>query len=146
MEAWVGPAIVAAVISGLVSLIVVQLNFRVAQRAERLRRDEKVRDFQIAPRAEIASDLVQMEETDRESLFQDVADATASDPGYVPVLPRLSPNTIFDVVVRDIPILTGQVIAPVVRYERLRQTLSQFIEDLRSPQYKELPSECRLLA
>jgi hypothetical protein len=56
VDAWVGPAIVAAVISGLVSLIVVQLNFRQGRRLEQARRDEKVRDFQIAIRAEIRSE------------------------------------------------------------------------------------------
>jgi hypothetical protein len=50
LEAWIGPAIVAAVISGLVSLTVVQLNFRQERKREGLRRAEKIRDFQIALR------------------------------------------------------------------------------------------------
>lgn len=57
MGSWIGPAIVAALISGLVSLIGLYLGGWIAIRHEKRRRREKVRDFQIALRAEIRSEL-----------------------------------------------------------------------------------------
>ena len=53
-EAWVGPAIVAAFISGLVSLFVVQLNFRQERKIERIRRAEKCVTFKLrfAPKSQ----------------------------------------------------------------------------------------------
>ena len=146
MEAWVGPAIVAAVISGLVSLIVVQLGFRAERRAERLRRDEKVRDFQIALRAEIASDLINMKETDRSRIMAEMTAAFAADPAYSPVAPRIASNLIFEAIVREIHILPEGVISPIVHYARLRQTLERFVDDLRSETYRALNAERRLLA
>jgi hypothetical protein len=145
VEAWVGPAIVAAFISGLVSLIVVQLNFRAERRSDRLRRDEKVRDFQIALRAEIASDLLNMKVLDRAQMLQDVAETMVSDPAYVPLIPRLASNLIFDAVLKEIYILPDGVISSVVHYERLRQSLGEFIDDMRSSAHYELSVERRML-
>ena len=141
-----GPAVIAAVISGLVSFLVVQLNFRQERRAAALQREEKVRDFQIALRAEIASDLSNMQRFDRAKLLQSVADAMVADPLYTPVIPRLSANTIFGAIIADLPLLPARVIAPVVDYERLRQSLGQLVEDLRANSHKELPADRRLLA
>lgn len=140
------PAIVAAVISGLVSLLVVQLNYRAERRAEKLRRIEKVRDFQIALRAEIASDLLNMQGSDRRQAMAELRTAFAADPSYSPVAPRLAANPIFSALVPEIHVLPEAVIAPVVHYARLRQTLERFAEDLRSETYRGLAAERRLLA
>lgn len=140
-----GLAIVAAVISGLVSLVVVQLDFRQERKAERLRREEKVRDFQIALGAEIASDLLNMKDVDRAHVLAEMSAAFAADPGYAPVAPRIARNLVFDAIVPEIHILPGRVITPVVHYARLRQTLEHFVEDLRSDTYKGLSTERRLL-
>ena len=105
MEAWVGPAIVAAIISGLVSLVLVQMNFSQQRKAERLRREEKVRDFQIALRAEIASDLLNLEVIDRGSYLAEIRQHYAGDPAYSVVVPFVATNPIFESVVREIHIL-----------------------------------------
>jgi len=145
MEAWVGPAIVAAFISGLVSLIVVQLNFRQSRHIERLRRDEKVRDFQIALQAEIASELLNLQVADRSEFLATVRDAYAANPGFSPVIPRMARNVVFETVVKEIHILPGAVIAPVVHYARLRQTLEQFVDDLRADSFRALTPDRQLL-
>ena len=145
MESWVGPAIVAAIISGLVSLILVQLNFRQSRRFEQLRRAEKVRDFQIALRAEIASDLLNMQVADRLEILETLKANFAADPGYFALVPRLATNLVFEAVVKEIQILPGDVISPVVQYARLRQTLEGFIEDIRSNDFRQMGVDRRLL-
>ena len=145
MESWAGPAIVAAVISGLVSLILVQLNFRQSRKVEQSRRTEKVRDFQIALRAEIASDLLNMQVADRPQILESLKTAFAADPGYVALVPRLATNLIFEVVVKEIHILPGDVISPVVHYARLRQTLEGFIDDIRGEYFGRMGVDRRLL-
>ena len=142
MESWAGPAIVAAVISGLVSLILVQLNFRQSWKVEQSRRTEKVRDFQIALRAEIASDLLNMQVADRPQILESLKTAFAADPGYVALVPRLATNLIFEVVVKEIHILPGDVISPVVHYARLRQG---FIDDIRGEYFGRMGVDRRLL-
>ena len=86
-----------------------------------------------------------MEVADRVQLLSEVAASLAADPGYLPLLPRLASNSIFEVVVKEIHLLPGNVISPVVHYERLRQTLEQFVEDSRSLTHRDLSAERRLL-
>ncbi len=145
IQAWVGPAIVAAFISGLVSLIVVQLNFRQERRIEQLRREEKVRDFQIALQAAITSDLLNLKVANRVEFLAHVTAAYKADPGYSPIVPRLASNFIFGTVLEEIHILPGEVIAPVVHYARLRQTLERFVDDIRADSFKQLKAERQLL-
>ncbi|MDP3899268.1 MAG: hypothetical protein Q8Q62_21545, partial [Mesorhizobium sp.] len=133
MEALIGPAIVAAFISGLVSLVVVQLNFRQGRRADQLRREEKIRDFQIALRAEIRSELANLERFDLDALLADVEARYASEGNYSVSVPRLAKHVIFDAVAKEIHILPESVIGPVVFYARQRQTVESFAEDMRSP-------------
>lgn len=145
MENWVGPAIVAAFISGLVSLIVVQLNFRQGRRIEQLRRNEKVRDFQIALRAEIESDILNMEVADRSEFLARITAAYSLDPTYSVIVPRLATNVIFDALVHEIHVLPEIVITPVVDYARLRQIIERFVDDLRTESFRNLSAERQLL-
>lgn len=144
METWVGPAIVAAVISGLVSLVVVQLNFRVARRTEQIKREEKVFDFQIALRAEIASDLLNIQVIDRSAYLADISRRYANGPDYSVFVPQMAENVIFAALLSELHILPGEVIDPVVHYERLRQTVEAFVLDLRAPTFASLSAERQL--
>jgi hypothetical protein len=144
MEAWVGPAIVAAVISGLISLVVVQLNFRQERKADRLRREEKIRDFQIALRAEIRSELANLERFDLSSLLADVKDRYAADTGYSVSVPRIAKHVIFDAIAKEIHILPESVIGPVVFYARQRQAVESLADDMRDPAFKALSRERQL--
>ncbi len=141
MEPWVGPAIVAAIVSGLVSAAGWFVNSWQARELEQRRRDEKVRDFQAALRAEIESDLENMKVIDRGRLLQQVDDSYKADPKYTPFVPRLASNVVFDAIVSEIHVLPGSTITPVIDYARLRQTLERFTEDLRSADFKHLPSQ-----
>lgn len=139
-----GPAIVAAVISGFVSLVVVQLNFRQERKAERLRRNEKVRDFQIALRAEVRSELTNLSRFDFEALLRDVERRYEAEEGYSVSVPRLARHMVFDAIVGELHILPETVIDPVVLYVRQRQVVESLVEDMRDPAFKSLSKERQL--
>jgi len=145
MEVWVGPAIVAALVSATVSAIGWIVTFRVTLRLEQLRRDEKVHDFQVALRAEIDSDALTLLVVDRAVFLEEISDRYRADLTYSVLVPQLSSNVVFEAIVKDIPILPASVIAPVIHYARLRQTIGQFVGDLRSPSFPTLAAERQLV-
>lgn len=144
MEGWVGPAIIAAVISGVVSLLVVQLNFRQERRADRQRREEKIRDFQIALQAEIRSELANLERFDLKALLADVEGRYASDKDYSVSVPRIARHVVFEAVAKEIHILPEAVIGHVIFYARQRQVVEQLADDMREPSFKALSQERQL--
>lgn len=144
MELWVGPAIIAALVSALVSAMVWFVTSWQTHRLETRRREEKVHDFQVALRAEIASDLIVLEVPNRQDFLDDVSARYRVDGDYTPLIPTLSSNVVFDAIVKDIPVLPGSVITSVIHYARMRQTLDQFIQDMRSPGFATLAAERKL--
>ena len=144
MDAWVGPAIVAAVVSGIVTALGWYAAFRSNLRLDAVRRAEKVHDFQVALRAEIRSDLLNMVVVDRSDLLVTISRRYEVDPAFSVVVPRLAPNVIFDALVKEVHVLPGAVIAPVVHYARLRETLNRFVDDLRSEQFSKLSADRQL--
>ena len=144
MDPWVGPAIIAAIVSGVVSAAGWFVTSWQQLRRERQRRTEKVRDFQVALRAEIASDLLLMEVADNSQMLFAVKQGYAVK-GYRPFVPQLAANVIFDALVDQIHVLPGRVIEPIIQYARLRQVLSRFIEDLRQAIAADIPPERAIL-
>lgn len=138
MEAWVGPAIVAAVISGLVSLVLVQLNFRQSRRIEQLRRDEKIRDFQIALRAEIRAELLNLERYDIDAHRNEVRQRYERDDDYSVSVARPVRQAVFEALIGDIHILPEEVIDPVVLFARQRNVIESLVEDMRNPSFRTL--------
>ena len=134
MEVWIGPAIVAALVSAFVSAAGWFVSSWQAQRLDERRRDEKVNDFQVALRAEIASDLLSLQVGNRSEMLGKLQVALAHDAAYRPMLPRLASNLVFGQILREIHVLPGQVIAAVIDYERLRQSVELFVDDIRTAQ------------
>ncbi|MHB1102289.1 MAG: hypothetical protein ACYC0C_05835 [Devosia sp.] len=145
MELWIGPVIVAAAVSALVSVAGWFVTFQQSMRMEQLRRDEKVHDFQVALRAEIESDRLNLSVVDWDSYLDDIRARYAADPSYSVVVAHMASNTIFESIVKEIHILPGAVIAPVVNYARLRETVEQFVLDLRADKFRQLPGERQLV-
>jgi hypothetical protein len=141
VEAWIGPAIVAAVISGLISLTVVQLNFRQERKREGLRRAEKIRDFQIALRAEIRSELRNLSRYDIDVQLQNVRSRYENDPKYAVSVPRPTKQPVFDALVGEIHILPEAVIDPVVLYARQRHAMESLVEDMKDAGFRSLSKE-----
>ena len=144
MELWLGPVLVAAMVSGLVNILGWFVTFRSTRRLDAVRREEKVHDFQVALRAEIASDLLNMEVIDRPAYLAEIEGRYASDATYSVVVPHMATNPVFDSVVKEIHILPGAVIEPVVHYARLRQTVEHFVLDLRGPEFSKLSADRQL--
>lgn len=144
MDLWIGPAIVAALVSATVSAIGWFVTSWQAARIEQRRRDEKVHDFQVALRAEIVTDLLAMQVADRAAFLASVTNEYANNPDYVPFVTRSATNVVFESVVGEIHILPGEVIEPVIRYAALRQTVDRFADDLRSYRFMELEAPRQL--
>lgn len=141
---WIGPAILAAFISGLVSLLVVQLDFRQSRKLERLRRAEKIRDFQIALRAEIRGELSNLSSYDFRALLENVRSRYENETGYSVSVPRLAKHLIFGAIVSEIHILPEAVIDPVVLYARQRQAVESLIDDMRDRSFRSLSTDRQL--
>ena len=73
MNEWIGPAIIAAIVSGIVSAAGWFVNSWQERRLEKGRREEKVHDYQVALRAEIAGDLLNLRVADRAEFLAAVA-------------------------------------------------------------------------
>jgi hypothetical protein len=144
VELWVGPAIVAALVSALVSAAGWFVTSWQAQRLDQRRRGEKLRDFQIALRAEIASDLLNMAVADRREFLEEVAERYRADATYYPIVPMQSRNVVFEAIIDQIHILPAAVITPLIHYARMRQRVERFVDDLRSPDFRGLSAERQL--
>jgi hypothetical protein len=144
MELLIGPAIIAALVSGIVSVAGWWVTFRTSMRIEQMRRDEKVHDFQVALRAEIASDLLNTEVIDRAAHLDGIRKRYETEAGYSVFVPYMASNAIFESIVKDIHILPGEVIAPIVDYARLRQTVEKFVLDLRADKFAQLSNDRQL--
>lgn len=141
MELWIGPVIIAAAVSGVISVVGWFVTSWQAIRLEHRRRKERVHDFQVALRAEIASDRLGFVFTDNDALLRDVAAKYGSDPTYRPIVPHLASNVVFDAIVPEIHVLPADVIEPVIRYARLHQVLAKFVDDLRAATANGLPAQ-----
>ena len=145
MDAWVGPAIVAAIVSGVISVVGWFVNSWQVRQLEQLRRGEKIHDFQVALQAEIQSDIDTMAVIDRPAFLEDVRQRYAKDSTFSIVVPHMSQNVIFAAIVPEIHLLPGEVIAPIVDYARMRQTVEQFVVDLRWERFRQLSPDRQLL-
>lgn len=144
MDQWIGPAIIAALVSAIVSVLGWIVTSRQAVSLERRRRTEKVHDFQVALRAEIASDRLALIVVDHQAFLAEIRSRYAADPAFSVVVPHSASNTIFLSIVQEIHVLPAAVIGPVVDYSRLRETIERFIEDMRSERFRMLTSERQL--
>ena len=145
MDLWVGPAIIAAIVSGLVSVIGWFASFYIGLRRDEMLREEKVHDFQVALRAEIVSDLLTMVVADRERFLEEVRARYAREPAYSVIVPHMARNSVFESLLGEIQILPSEVIDPVIQYERMRETIERFVADLRDVSFKQSPVDRQLL-
>ena len=132
-EAWIGPAIVAAIISGVISVVGWILTGCRELSSERRRRAERRVDVQTALRAEIQHnvDILSNPDFDLNRTWEHVVSEMEDEPTYVPLIPSERNDTVFRAIVQDIHILPGDVIQPVVRYYNQVFAIDAMIADLR---------------
>jgi hypothetical protein len=100
MNAWVGPAIVAAVISSTLGVLSLYVNAWLTIGLERKRRQEKVRDVQIALLAEIRADIHNLKFFDLDENLAVVSECYETIHGYV-ARPTLSPQLLLEDLLRS---------------------------------------------
>jgi hypothetical protein len=138
MAAWVGPAIVAAFISALVTAIGWYVGHRQDVRREAAKRIERIRDVQTAILAEIRANRHRLHAVDLEAHAALVAAKMNADPAFTPFVPREVPAFLIDALMGEIHILPTGIIDPVILYYRQALTLSQLADDLRSERFEKL--------
>ncbi len=145
MESWLVPALIAALVSVLVSVGGWFATFYMGLRRDELLRDEKMRDFQVALRAEIVSDVLTMAVADRSEFLTEARRRYAVEPGYSIIVPHMAHNLMFESSLGEIQVLPGEVITPVVHYERMRETVERFVADLRDDSFRQSPIDRQVL-
>lgn len=144
MQAWVTPAFVAAIISLLITAVGWQVSYRNALGIEKERRREKVRDFQIALRAEIRSELHHLQEVNFDANLKIIQERYAASKTYSVFVPNLGRHAVFESLVKDIPVLPETVIDPLILYTRQRQILDNFATDMRSERFSKIAQDRQL--
>jgi hypothetical protein len=133
VAAWIGPAIIAAVISAIVTAAGWFASHASTRRLEAARRNERIQDVQTALRAEIRS------QPPRLRLFAEQQAAALIDAvrnsGLTPFVPREPGSFVFEAILAEIHILPTEVIDPVIYYYKQVAALTLFAEDLRSERF-----------
>jgi hypothetical protein len=141
MSAWIGPAIVAALIGCLTTMLGWSVSFRQLRNLETTRRKEKIIDYQTALRAEIRSYRARFERMDPMGHRDTIIALIESDPSFTPFLPLEIPLLIFSEIAKEIHILPTAVIDAVVLFYAQAATIAQLTLDLRSRGFNALPWE-----
>jgi hypothetical protein len=139
MEAWIGPAILAAVIAALISVVGWFVTFRQSLQLEQRRRDEKVHDFMIALRAEIRGGLKGLEDFGKtDEILSRIQENYDASEEYSVTVPSVTPHVIFEAIVSEIHILPEEVIDDVVLYYEQHNAIAQLAEDMRAERFNKL--------
>ena len=144
MANWVGPAIIAALISVVISLMGLYLGGWIAIRHERRRRHEKVRDVQIALRADIRSELHNLLSIDFDRHLDEIQTRYAAIKDYSVFPSYPARHVIFETLKEEIHILPEEVIDDVILYSRQRHAIEKFVEDMRDNRYAKLSADRQL--
>ncbi len=144
MALWIGPAIIAALVSGLIGIVGLIVNGIVSIRLEQGRRHEKIRDFQIAVRAEIRSELTNLLEYDLDMHLADVISKYQHSNTYAVRASQPARSIVFDIVLSEIHILPEAVIDPVILYARQLHSIEQFANELREPDFAKRKPETQI--
>ena len=136
MQAWISPAIIAVIVSALITAAGWFVTYRNSLGLEKERRREKIRDFQIALRAEIRSELHHLDEDDLLAGLQEIEGRYAKSKTYSVLVTGIPKHIIFENLAKEIHILPETVIDPVILYARQRQVAERLIDDMRSERFR----------
>jgi hypothetical protein len=141
MEAWIGSAVIAVVISSLVTIAGWYATHRSERMLETARRQERIQDIQTALLADIRSTNHRFQEVDLDAHLEQVTALIEQSSGFTPFVPREPGSLLWDSIVPEVHILPNEVIEPVVLFFSQLETIRYFVEDLRSDQFAILKSE-----
>ena len=144
MNRWLGPAIIATIISSIVTAFGWLVNYRTSLGIEKERRKEKVRDFQIALRAEIRSELHHLNEENLLADLKVIEERYAKSKAYSVFVTGFPRHLVFENLVKEIQILPEAVIDPLIIYVRQRQLVEQLAADMRTDRFLKTPQTNQL--
>jgi hypothetical protein len=144
MSAWIGPAIVAALIGCLTTMVGWSVSYRQLRNLELVKRREKIVDYQTALRAEIRSYRARLSQVDLPVHRDSVVERMRANVSFTPFVPLEPPHHIFPEIARDIHILPTEVIDPVVVFYSQTSAIAQLTADLRSDAYAKLSTERKI--
>ena len=144
----IGPALVAAVIAALVTMIGWYVAYQRERQLDNGRRAERIRDCKIALRAEISCHvprwILQDEAGHVDEMAKQINAGTGQTPNFTPFVPKETGNPAFEAIVGEIQILPGDVIEPVIRYYQQVDVIAQLAEDMRGERYAALEAERKI--
>ena len=138
MEAWIGSAVVAVVISSLVTILGWYATHRSERMLEVARRQERIQDIQTALLADIRSTSYRFEVVDSDRHLEEVVSLIESAPDdrpYTPFVPREPGSLLWPSIVQEVHILPNEVIDPVILFFSQLETIRNFVEDMRSDRF-----------
>jgi hypothetical protein len=147
MDAWIGSAVVAVVISSLVTVVGWFMSIRHERVRENERRVERIEDIQAALLADIRSTSHRFVQIDLDRhLEQVVALISRVPPGqsFTPFVPREPGSLLWPSIAQEVQILPNAVIDPVVLFFSQLESVRYFVDDLRSEEFAALEPERKI--
>jgi hypothetical protein len=141
VEALIQSAVIAVVISSLVTIAGWYATHRSERMLEAARRQERIQDFQTALLADIRSTGSRFANVDYDRHLDDVIariEQAPDDPPYTPFVPREPGSLLWPSIAQEVHILPTEVIDRVVLFFSQLETIRHFVEDLRSEQFSQL--------
>jgi hypothetical protein len=138
MEAWIGSAVIAVVISSLVTIAGWYATHRSERMLEAARRQELVQDIQTALLADIRSTGHRFRQIDLDQHLKDMSTqilAVTDSDDYTPFVPGEPGSLLWESVAHEVHILPNDVIESVVVFFSQLETIRFFVDDLRGERY-----------
>jgi hypothetical protein len=144
--AWIGPAIVAALISSAVTALGWWVSHRREAEVERRRRREKIVDIQKALRAEVRAYRLQLAEVDLAAHREEMTARILKDAAFAPLVPREAHDSLFRALIEEVHVLPTAAVEPVVDHYALVAAIAAFADDLRGDRFqKDMAPERRAI-
>ncbi len=137
MQAWIGPAIIATVFASV-------FGFLRDRHFDGKRRQERVKDIQIALLAEIRAYVAVLVRDRLDEFEQGMLARMQSDNSFVPFIPREKNDTFFQAILVDIHILPESSIDPVVVYYSQIVAIAEMALDMRTTMFAKLEMQRRM--
>lgn len=133
-------------ISALIGAIVVLIGWFFASYRERRQRkfsrQERIRDVQRAIYAEIRAHIAALKRDEldeyRNNMIEKMRGKDGKGRDFIPLIPSERNDMIFKAIVNEIHILPRSSIDPVALYYSQLSAISALIDDLRSPEFKDM--------
>jgi hypothetical protein len=138
MEGWIESAVIAVVISSLVTVAGWFVAHGSERRLEAARRQEKIQDYQTALLADIRSTGFRFSSVDYDRHLDEVTariEHAPDDDPYTPFVPREPGSLLWPSIAQEVHILPTEVIDRVVLFFSQLETIRNFVDDLRSEQF-----------